>query len=186
MIPNDGVDWAEGEEEKTAKSTSGRAPRGGTVCPRVHRNSVAHLFSLIWWHIQNLNVSANSAHVWIYFSVCDARILAQLMWRILSQSLAIQKSILIFLGSCHHYQWNIDFVICIQIIQHDIHFILWCINKWFWGRFPHVTHNGCSSCPSVPKLMPLFPKVTDMLKTEVCFLPSVNLGRFVEYMNYIH
>ena len=157
-----------------------------TVCPRVHRNSVPHLFSLIWWHIQNLNVSANSAHVWIYFSVWDARILAQLMWRILSQSLAIQKSILIFLGSCHHYQWNIDFVVSFQIIQHDIHFILWCINKWFWGRFPHITHNGCSSCPSAPKLMPLFPKFTDELKTEVCFLASVNLGRFVEYMNYIH
>ena len=53
-----------------------------TVCPWVHRNSVAHLFPLIWWHIQNLNASPNSAHVWIYFSVCDARILAQLMWRI--------------------------------------------------------------------------------------------------------
>ena len=108
------------------------------------------------------------------------------MWRILNQSLAIQKSISIFLGSCHHYQWNIDFVICIQIFQHDINFILWCINKIIWGRFPHVTHNGCSSCPAVPKLMPLFPKVTYVLKTEVCFLPSVNLGRYVEYMNYIH
>ena len=88
-----------------------------TVCPRVHRNSVAHLFSLIWWHIQNLNVSANSAHAQPQFKVCATSIS---VWTLL-----IPKILRIYpkyraTSLCFICFWGSSLVLLLTQCRHDL------------------------------------------------------------------
>ena len=69
-----------------------------TVCPWVPLTFEQHILSLTWCHIY---VSMKSAHLWICFGVCHAMIVvAQLMWRILSQSWPSKKLHFFLVGKC--------------------------------------------------------------------------------------
>ena len=156
------------------------------VCPRVQFNSVPHLFSLIWWYIQNLIVSVKSAHVWIYFSVCHVRILGQLMWRILSQRWTISKVVYFsglkyshyFLISLFGYHWWKLFS-CIYwhvVIHRGAHLSI----------FPHLTSHGGFTLKlrNFANWSDLSIKMCN--KMEVYLLRSITKGIWVAPMSYIH